>query len=742
MISKLLIANRGEIARRVMRTAHAMGIECVAVYSDPDTRAPYVSEADASVRLPGSSAAETYLRGDLLIGAARTSGADAIHPGYGFLSESAAFARACIDSGITFVGPPPEAMEAMASKTRAKELMSAAGVPVLPSVKVPQATISAGAGASSNTQPTQHTSGHGPDETSREKLLEKADEIGWPILVKATYGGGGRGMRLVESRAGLLEALASAAREASSAFGDPSVFLERCLQPAHHVEVQVFADKHGNVVHLFERECSIQRRHQKIIEEAPSPTVDEELRNRMGDIAVAATRAIGYLGAGTVEMLLSEQGDLFFLEMNTRLQVEHPVTELVCGLDLVRLQLLVADGQPLPQEALNARMSGHAIEARLYAEDPRSGWSASSGTLQRFRFKAPGTSNPPTALPQQGTTLRVDSGVEDGAEVSAWYDPMLAKIIVHASTRTEAARALALSLRQAEIHGLTTNRSLLAAILTHPEFLAGRTDTGFLERHDPAMLAAGETSEETERLHALAGALASQAARRQRAPVLASIPSGWRNNPSQLQKTSLRTTSAATSAPTGAGASDGASNTRGDIFDVEYRFARGSDVICEVNGASLPGVRVAAVSPDQVELEVKGVFMRFGVHLAPPDVFVDSPLGSSAFTELERFPRADIVLAPGALTSPMPASVTKVLVAVGDIVEQGQALMTIEAMKVEHGITAPKSGTVAHVRAHEGQQVGAGETLIVLDEGPEDSDQAEPARGTEHGIRDMRKARH
>src|SRR3954471_15015577 len=357
MIGKLLVANRGEIAARVMRTAHDLGISTVAVYSDPDAGAPFVRLADEAVRLPGSSPSETYLRGDLVVAAARATGADAVHPGYGFLSENAGFARACAQAGLTFVGPSPEAIEAMGSKTAAKERMAAAGVPTLPGVVVHDGTDLAGAGA----------------------------QIGYPVLVKAAFGGGGRGMRIVRSEDELTEAVAGARREAASAFGDGTVFLERFVERPRHVEVQIVGDTHGTVVHLFERECSIQRRYQKIIEEAPSPAVTPELRAELGAAAVAAAKAIDYVGAGTVEFVLDQDGRFFFLELNPRLQVEHRVTELVPGLALVRVQLQVADGEPLPDEVTSASITGHAVEVRLYAEDVAAGFLPATGTLHRFR---------------------------------------------------------------------------------------------------------------------------------------------------------------------------------------------------------------------------------------------------------------------------------------------------------------------------------------------------------------------
>ncbi len=491
-ISTLLIANRGEIAARIIRTAHALGIATVAVYSDPDAEAPYVTLADQAVRLPGAAPADTYLRGDLIIAAAAATSADAVHPGYGFLSENAAFARACADAGLIFVGPSPGTIQAMSDKIAAKATMAAAGVPVLPGVTV---------------------------EDDGEH--DAAAQVGFPLLVKAAFGGGGRGMRLVSDPAQLAGAVGAARREAAAAFGDGTVFLERYVPDPRHVEVQILGDAHGDVVHLFERECSIQRRYQKIVEESPSPAVDGELRAALTKAAVTAGRAAGYTGAGTVEFVLDRDGSFYFLEMNTRLQVEHPVTEAVTGLDLVELQLRVAEGEPLPPEVREAAITGHAIEVRLYAEDVPAGFLPVTGTLHRF------------AIPS-GPGLRVDTGFRDGSAVSPHYDAMLAKVIAHGRSRADAARRLARALRDAQIHGLTTNRDLLVAILREPEFLAGATDTGYLTRHQPAALAgsgagSGAAPGPATARHALVAALARQVVNRAAAPVLGTLPSGWRN---------------------------------------------------------------------------------------------------------------------------------------------------------------------------------------------------------------------
>ena len=485
-VRSLLVANRGEIARRIMRTARAMGITTVAVYSDADARSPHVAEADLAVRLPGSSPADTYLRSALILDAAARSGADAIHPGYGFLSESGDFARVVTSGGFTWVGPPAVAIDAMGSKIDSKEMMRAAGVPTLPSIVIDGDRL--------------------PDD-------DEVEALGWPVLVKASAGGGGRGMRIVGGPVNLSEAVAGARREAAAAFGDGTVFLERYVTEPRHIEVQVLADAYGDTVALFERECSIQRRHQKIIEEAPSPIVTPELRSRLVDAAVAAAEAVGYVNAGTVEFVVDREGDPYFLEMNTRLQVEHPVTEAITGLDLVRLQLLVAGGAPLPPEvhaAVAAGPRGHAIEARLYAEDPARRWQPSTGLLHRFEVDGSGPVADAT-----GITVRLDSGVESGSVVSPHYDPMLAKVIVHAPTRVEAGAALAAALAGSRIHGVSTNRDLLVRTLRHPGFVAGDTDTGFLERHGLAQLAAPLADAAAVRRHGVAVALADQARHRE-----------------------------------------------------------------------------------------------------------------------------------------------------------------------------------------------------------------------------------
>ncbi|MGI8633229.1 MAG: acetyl/propionyl/methylcrotonyl-CoA carboxylase subunit alpha [Solirubrobacterales bacterium] len=667
-LTRVLVANRGEIARRIMRGCRELGLESVAVFSEPDRDAPFVADADHAVALGGSTAAESYLRADTIIDAAHRTGADAVHPGYGFLAENAGFARACADAGLTFVGPSPEAIEAMGSKVRARDLMADAGVPIVPGAKL---------GA----------------DADAEAIGVAGEQVGFPVMVKASAGGGGKGMRTVTDPAALADAVAGARREAASAFGDDTVFLERALIDPRHVEIQVFADAHGTTVSLHERECSVQRRHQKVIEEAPSPVVGPKLRARMGEAAVRAAETVGYVGAGTVEFLLAGD-EFFFLEMNTRLQVEHPVTEEVTGLDLVRLQLLVAAGQPLPPEAREPALRGHAVEARLYAEDPAAGYLPQTGTVHRFR-------------PPADPALRVETGVADGSEISVHYDPMVAKMIVWAPTRAEAARRLAACLAATEIHGLVTNRDFLVRVLRHPEFLEGAIDTGFLERHPveppddgsetaegPVPLGAPLADAQARRLHAAAAAVAGQAARRSEASALAGLPSGWRNNPSADQQISFE--------------------IGDDPIEVAYRFTR-DGLRLAIDGNPLDSARLHGASATEVDLEVAGIRRRYRVHHGGTETWVDSPLGSSALTERSRFGDAASDLAGGSLIAPMPGQVIDVPATVGDRVEAGDVIVILEAMKMEHELTAPEAGTLTELSVAKGDQVDPGAVLAVVE---------------------------
>ncbi|KUH92701.1 biotin carboxylase N-terminal domain-containing protein [Mycobacterium sp. IS-3022] len=634
MITRVLVANRGEIARRVFETCRRLGIGTVAVYTDPDANSPHVGEADARVRLEGRTG---YLDAGQLIAAAKAAGADAIHPGYGFLSENAEFAAAVQDAGLTWIGPPVAAVAAMGSKIEAKKLMAAAGVPVLDELD--------------------------PDTVTADQL---------PVLIKASAGGGGRGMRVVRELAELAGQVEAARREAQSAFGDPTVFCERYLATGHHVEVQVLADEHGTVWAVGERECSIQRRHQKIIEEAPSPLVERTsgMRAKLFDAARLAATAIDYTGAGTVEFMADENGEFFFLEMNTRLQVEHPVTEETTGLDLVELQLLVADGDRLDSEPPPSR--GYSIEARLYAEDPAKGWQPQAGTVHRFEVPA---------------NVRVDSGVVAGSEVSIFYDPMLAKVISYAPSRRQAAAVLADALTRARIHGVRTNRDLLVNVLRHPAFLDGATDTAFFDRHGLAELAAPLTDDHAVALSAIAAALADAAHNRGTAGVFAAAPSGWRNLAAAHQTKRY---------------ADGT----GTEHEVRYRFARG--------GLDLPGhddVSLVSASPTQVVLRVDGVDRPFDVARYADAVFVDSPSGPVQLTALPRIGDPDAAVALGSLLAPMPGSVLRIGAAVGDAVAAGQPLVWLEAMKMEHTVTAPTDGVLTELNVEPGQQVDVGAVL-------------------------------
>ena len=610
MITTLLVANRGEIACRVMRTCRAMGIRTVAVHSDADADALHTREADAAVRLPGTAPADTYLRGDLVVKAALAAGADAVHPGYGFLSENPGFACAVRDAGLTWIGPPPEAIEAMASKTRAKELM---GV----------------------------------------EPLKEVTEADLPVLVKAAAGGGGRGMRVVRRLADLDAELAAARAEAASAFGDGEVFTEPYVEGGRHVEVQVLADTHGTVWALGTRDCSLQRRHQKVIEEAPAPGLPPRLTEELHALAVRAARAVSYVGAGTVEFLVAD-GRAHFLEMNTRLQVEHPVTEAVFGIDLVAEQIRIAEGRPLDGEP--PRPHGHAVEARLYAEDPARQWAPQTGRLHRL------------AVPGG---VRLDTGYTDGDTVGVHYDPLLAKAVAHAPTRAEAVRVLASALERAVIHGPVTNRDLLVRSLRHEEFVRGRMDTGFYDRHLDALSAPA-----TDPYAPLAAALADAHGR--------SRFGGWRNLPAQPQVKRYA--------------------MAGEEHEVRYRHTR--------DGLAADGVRVVRAEPDLVVLETDGVRRRYTVGRYGDQVYVND----IALTALPRFPDPAAQLAPGSLLAPMPGTVVRIAdgVAEGAAVEAGQPLLWLEAMKMQHRITAPAAGVVTALHAVTGRQVEPGTLLAVV----------------------------
>lgn len=618
VISSVLVANRGEIACRVFRTCRDLGIRTVAVHSDPDADALHVRAADLAVRLPGATPADTYLRADLVVKAALDAGADAVHPGYGFLSENAAFARAVTDAGLVWIGPPPEAIEAMASKTRAKELMGIAP-------------------------------------------LGDVTEADLPVLVKAAAGGGGRGMRVVRELGHLKAELEAARAEALSAFGDGEIFVEPYVEGGRHVEVQVLADAHGTVWTLGTRDCSLQRRHQKVVEEAPAPGITEELLSRLYELSERAVRATGYIGAGTVEFLVAADGTAHFLEMNTRLQVEHPVTEAVFGLDLVALQLGIAEGDALDPGPPAPR--GHAVEARLYAEDPAASFAPQTGTLHRLSVPGP---------------VRLDTGYTDGDTIGVHYDAMLAKVVAHAPTRAAAVRALAGALERAEVHGPVTNRDLLVRSLRHPEFTGARMDTGFYERH-----LADLTDPAPDPYAPLAAALAGAARHRF---------GGFRNVPSQPQLKRYR------------GEPDGTEH------EVRYRHTRGGRLEAD-------GVLVVHAAPDRVVLEAGGVRRPYTIASYGDRVYVNG----AALTALPRFTDPSAQRAPGSLLAPMPGTVVRVAdgLAEGATVTAGQPLIWLEAMKMEHRIAAPATGTLTALHAAVGHQVEVGALLAVVTEAAE-----------------------
>ncbi len=668
--SKVLVANRGEIARRIFAGCRELGLATVAIHSDPDAGAPFVAEADEAVPLTGRTAADTYLDIDAVLGAAELTGADAVHPGYGFLAENADFAARVAAAGPVWVGPPPAAIEAMGSKVRARALMESAGVPIVPGCEL----------------------GEGDD------LAAAGDRVGYPLLVKASAGGGGKGMRPVDDPSGLESAVEGARREAAAAFGDPTVFLERYLQRPRHIEIQLIADCHGTTVSLGERECSVQRRHQKVLEESPSTAVDPELRDRLGAAAVAAAEAVGYVGAGTVEFMLTPDGEFFFLEMNTRLQVEHPVTEMIHGLDLVAEQLRIADGEPLSRSARDPVSRGHAIEVRLYAEDPAAGFLPQVGIVERIHVPGAVPFAVPVASGIPPAALRLDSGVEDGTVVGPDYDPMLAKLIAWAPTREVAAARLAAALRGAELDGMTTNRDFLVRLLGSPPFLDGATDTGLLERE------CGLTAPliEADRIPVLAAAaaLAAMADRRAEAPVLGFAPAGFRNNFSEPQRISF-------------------AGHDGSEVVVEYSIRRGVAEIL-VDGEALPSPRVHGATPASVDLEVGGVRRRFSVRRGGGVHHVNGPDGQADLRELPRYPSGDEALGEGALVAPMPGKVIKIAVAEGSTVSSGEVLIVLEAMKMEHELVAPADGTVSELRVAEGDQVDAGMALAVISDGSPD----------------------
>lgn len=647
-ITCLLVANRGEIACRIMRTARALGIRTVAVHSEIDRHARHVLEADSAVNLGGAKPADSYLRSDLVLAAAQRSGAQAIHPGYGFLSENADFARACEALGILFIGPPASAIDAMGSKSAAKALMEAAGVPLVPGY-------------------------HGSDQ-SLDIFRVEAQRIGYPVLLKAVAGGGGKGMKVVEREADMAEALASAQREARSAFGDSSMLVERYLARPRHIEIQIFADRHGECIHLNERDCSIQRRHQKVIEEAPAPGLSPQLRQAMGEAAVKAALAIDYIGAGTVEFLLDEQDRFYFMEMNTRLQVEHPVTEAITGQDLVAWQLQVAQGDPLPLRQDQVPLHGHAIEARLYAEDPLQDFLPASGTLHLYRE------------PPAGPGRRLDGGVTEGDVVSPFYDPMLAKFIAWGDTRESARLKLAAMLRETAIAGVQTNLTFLNRIIEHPAFARAELDTGFIPAHADALLPSRpDLSVDFWELAGAAWLLCLSATRQSEDPQSpwSTLACGWRSAQPSSSRLHLQS------------------------GQQEY----------QLESLDLDGFSHDPVA-QQLNLVRDGILQRYPVIVRHQTLFLHWHDQWHAVEKVDPITRAAQAQHPGGLQAPMNGSIVRLLVSVGDQVAAGTALLVVEAMKMEHSIRAPQAGVVKAIFCAEGDLVAEGTLLVELEETP------------------------
>ena len=666
MIRRLLVADRGEIARRVFATCRLVGIETVAVYSDADADAPHVAAADYAVHLDGGTPRTAYLRGDLLIIAAQRSGANAIHPGIGLLAEDPEFAASVADAGMIWVGAPAKTLGLLRSKSGTKALVAEARVPVLPT------------------------------------FTDAGSVPVFPVLIKPDAGSAGEGIRVVRDGATLAEAIASTRREIGG-----EVYCEPYVENVRHIEIPIMADEHGAVVPFGERECSIQRRYQKIIEETPSPAVDPALREELCRAAIVAVRAIGYVGAGAVEFLLDADGDFWFLELTPTLQAEHAVTECVSGYDLVRLQLLVAEGGSLPMPG-PPPIRGHAIEVRICAEDPAYAWLPVTGTLHRFAV--PDVAGAFRPLSQPG--LRLDAGVVDGSVVGVHHDSTLAKLVAWAPTRQEAARMLASALTRIQLHGVVSNRDLLVRVLRHHAFRTGDLDTGFLDRR-PEVFAPLLSAVDAVRISCLAAALAGAAARRAAATVLGSLPSGWRNVPSGSQ-------TAVYDGPVGPVEVGYRMNRHGELAGWWVRAVDPEELdLAGLGQAPVvddhPATVVVHASDEKVVLDVNGIRLTFNVHRVGDVSYVDSPEGSVALRELSRFPLPAPEAAEGSLMAPLPGAVRRVLVVPGQRVRAGELLLTLEAMKLEHPVHAPSAGVVASLPVHPGAEVDTGELLAVLD---------------------------
>lgn len=659
MFQKILIANRGEIACRVITTARRMGVRTVAVYSDADAHSRHVAMADEAVHIGAAPAAESYLIADRILEAAKRTGAQAVHPGYGFLSENATFSDDCAAADIKFIGPPADAIRAMGSKSEAKKIMQEAGVPLVP--------------------------GYHGDDQSPELLRAEANKCGYPVLIKAAAGGGGKGMRIVETDEDFLESLASCQREAIASFGDDHVLVEKYLVKPRHIEIQVFADSHGNAVHLFERDCSVQRRHQKVVEEAPAPGMTQARRDEMGAAAIAAAKAIGYEGAGTVEFIVDQSGTFFFMEMNTRLQVEHPVTEYISNQDLVEWQLRVASGDNLPKSQDQLTISGHAVEARIYAEDPQRDFLPAIGLLQHLQF------------PEENVHVRIDTGVRTGDEVSIHYDPMIAKLIVWDENRTAAMRRMARALKETQIVGLANNIEFLGHVVEHPAFANGEFDTSFIDTYYDDLLSVNKTDQ--EQLLVLA-TLYVMAQRKQQAtdhfdPSSPwALADNWRMNMASRETLHFNDGQAAYSATV---------TQDNDGYHIMVNDH-------QVNA------RAQLLADGTLRVDLDGQRMTATIVAQDDQLHVFSDLGAAHFTQVD--PTADNSeegAVAGSLTAPMPGKVVQVLVEVGSQVSAGDPLIVLEAMKMEHTISAPEDGTVSELLFAAGDLVDDSATLLVID---------------------------
>ncbi|MEM6724418.1 MAG: biotin carboxylase N-terminal domain-containing protein [Bacteroidota bacterium] len=661
MIHTVLIANRGEIASRIIRTCRRLGIRTVAVYSDADQNAPFAGEADRAVHIGASEPAASYLDQQKLIETAKKMGANAIHPGYGFLSENAAFARLCAEHELIFIGPNPEAIEAMGSKSRAKALMKEHNVPTIP--------------------------GYQGADQSVETLRQAALDMGFPVLLKATAGGGGKGMRIVRKAEELDGAIEAARREASNAFGDDELIIEKYIESGRHIEFQIFGDQHGNAIHLLERECTIQRRYQKVIEESPSPVLDDAKRQEMGAAAVQAAKALNYDNAGTVEFIFDDTTrDFYFLEVNTRLQVEHPVTELITGLDLVQLQIESAEGKPLRMQQDAVQGDGYAVECRLYAEDPENGFLPVTGRVERF-----------SAPEVEG--LRIDAAVQSGSDISIFYDPMIAKIIVHGAHRETVLRKMQFVMANLVCLGTTTNQAFLHSILKNPDFIAGKYDTHFIENTYPEGYQTQRSEAALDHL-LIAATLRAWQERHQQRKLLRSLPSGWRNSFTQHQQTKFQ-------------------------FQelehlVEYR-KREQEFEIKISDRVYQA-HFVAMDEQYIDLRIEGIRYSFAYADTPAVAFKEAPkihiqhpdFGSVSLTIPPRFPEKEGQTVAGGYESPMPSQIVKILVETGQAVEVGTPLIVLSSMKMENTIVADEAGTVQEIFTSEGENVEAGFLLLQI----------------------------